>query len=283
MKFRELADFIKLEHTVFDIPFIVSGSFIAANGYPGTLVLILVIGAGSFARATGMSINRILGRRYDMINPRKKDWALVKGTFSMRSAVAFAVLSAVFFETCAFFLNRLVFELSPIVLALFIIDPLLKKITMLRHFFMGLVIGIGVMAGYLAVSPSFPAAPEIYILILATGLWIAGFDMIYTIPDVDYDKKNGLKTVMSKNGIKRGIHYSESVHAVTGTLFLSLAFFINSFIYIAAASIIIILIIYQHLILKPDDPNSIRVSFLNSNSFIGFIFLAGVILSIYVH
>ncbi|MHB1492369.1 MAG: UbiA-like polyprenyltransferase [Thermoplasmataceae archaeon] len=283
MKFRELADFIKLEHTVFDIPFIVSGSFIAANGYPGTLVLILVIGAGSFARATGMSINRILGRRYDLINPRKKDWALVKGTFSLRSAVAFAVLSAVLFETCAFFLNRLVFELSPIVLALFIIDPLLKKITMLRHFFMGLVIGIGVMAGYLAVSPSFPVAPEIYILILATGLWIAGFDMIYTIPDIDYDKQNGLKTVMSKSGIKRGIHYSESVHAVTGTLFLSLAFFINSFIYIVAASLIIILIIYQHLILKPDDPNSIRVSFLNSNSFIGFIFLAGVILSIYVH
>ena len=107
--------------------------------------------------------------------------------------------------------------------------------------------------------------------------------MIYTIPDIDYDKQNGLKTVMSKSGIKRGIHYSESVHAVTGTLFLSLAFFINSFIYIVAASLIIILIIYQHLILKPDDPNSIRVSFLNSNSFIGFIFLAGVILSIYVH
>ncbi|EQB66690.1 MAG: prenyltransferase [Thermoplasmatales archaeon E-plasma] len=283
MKFKEIADYIKLEHTVFDVPFIVSGSFIAANGYPGTLVLILVILAGSFARATGMSINRILGRKYDIINPRKKDWALVKGSFTVNKAIGFTVISAFLFETCAFFLNRLVFELSPIVLALFIIDPLLKKITMLRHFFMGLVIGVGVMAGYLAVNPSFPAIPEIYILILATGLWIAGFDMIYTIPDIKYDRQNGLKTVMSKSGIKKGIHYSESVHAVTGALFLSIAFFIKSYIYLAAATVIIILIIYQHVILKPDDPKSIRVSFLNSNSFIGFIFLAGVILSIYVH
>ncbi|EQD68959.1 4-hydroxybenzoate octaprenyltransferase, partial [mine drainage metagenome] len=80
MKVSEIAHYIKLEHTVFDIPFIVSGSFIAANGYPGTLVLILVIAAGSLARATGMSINRIMGRRYDITNPRKKEWALVRGS-----------------------------------------------------------------------------------------------------------------------------------------------------------------------------------------------------------
>ncbi|MHB8360832.1 MAG: UbiA-like polyprenyltransferase [Thermoplasmataceae archaeon] len=283
MKVSEIAHYIKLEHTVFDIPFIVSGSFIAADGYPGTLVLILVIAAGSLARATGMSINRIMGRRYDITNPRKKEWALVRGSFTMETAILFTVFSAFLFELCTFFLNRLVFELSPIVLALFIIDPLLKKITVMRHFFMGLVIGVGVMAGYLAVVPAFPALPEIYILILATGLWIAGFDMIYTIPDIEYDKKNGLKTVMSQNGIKSGLHYSEYAHAVTGILFISILFYVTSYFYLVAAVLIVILIIYQHIILDPDDPRSIRVSFLNSNSFIGFIFLAGIILSIYIH
>ena len=274
-------DYIKLEHTIFDIPFIVAGSFIAAGKFPGTRVIVLVILAGTLARATGMSINRLLGRKYDIINPRKKGWGLVTGSLSTSSAIYFTIAVASLFELCTFLLNTFVFILSPVVLALFIIDPLLKRVTRWRHFFMGLTIGVGVMAGYLAVNPHFPSSPEIYILVLATATWIGGFDMAYTIPDADYDRKNGLKTVMSEYGIRKGMAISNITHGFTLLFFTLLIFYISSYIYIFELALIYFLIIYQHYILDPDDHRTVRVSFLNSNSFIGISFLVVLIIALY--
>jgi len=139
------------------------------------------------------------------------------------------------------------------------------------------------MAGYLAVSPSFPASPEIYLLVMATGTWIGGFDMIYTIPDREYDIENGLKTVMTAYGINKGMVISAITHAITIIFFAFLIFYIRSYFYIAGFLVISTLIIYQHLIVNPSDPKSIRVSFLNANSFIGIIFLATLILTQYLH
>ena len=283
LKFSDIGDFIKIEHTVFDLPFILAGSFIAAGGYPGIKVLILVLLAGTLARASGMSINRVLGRKYDMINPRKRDWGLVNGKMSLTQAFAFILITVVLFEATTYFLNLFVFELSPIVLLLFIIDPLLKKYTQWRHFFMGLTIGVGVMAGYLAVVPAFPLYPEIYILVLATGTWTAGFDMIYTIPDREYDLKNGLKTVMTAYGIRRGMIISSLTHVFTIIFFVLLFLYIPGYFYVTGLILISALIVYQHIILNPDDPKTIRVSFLNANSFIGIIFLAVLILTQYLH
>ena len=274
-------DYIKLEHTVFDIPFIVAGSFIAAGGFPGISVVILVVLAGTLARATGMSINRILGRKYDAINPRKRKWGLVDGSLSNKSAIAFTVFTAFFFELCTFRLNRLVFELSPIVLVMFIIDPLLKRVTPWRHLFMGFTIGVGVMAGYLAYKPVFPSSPEMYILVLATSFWIGGFDIVYTIPDIEFDIVNKLKTVMTRYGTERGLIISDIFHGITLVLFTLLVFYIRSWFYVIALFIFYFLIIYQHLIIKPDDPKTIKMSFLNSNSFIGIAFLISIILTEY--
>lgn len=281
-KLKGFIDYIKLEHTVFDIPFIVAGSFIAAGKYPGTRIIILVILAGTLARATGMSINRLLGKKYDVINPRKRQWGLVNGSLSTSSAITFTVIVASLFELCTFLLNTFVFILSPIVLALFIIDPMLKRITRWRHFFMGLTIGVGVMAGYLAVIPHFPSSPEIYILVITTATWIGGFDMVYTIPDVEYDRQNDLKTVMTAYGIRNGMIISDITHAFTLLFFTLLIFYINSYFYAAELVLIYFLIIYQHYILDPDDTSTVRVSFLNSNSFIGISFLTILILTQYL-
>ena len=259
-----------------------AGSFIAAGKYPGTRIIILVILAGTLARATGMSINRLLGKKYDVINPRKRQWGLVNGSLSTSSAITFTVIVASLFELCTFLLNTFVFILSPVVLALFIIDPMLKRITRWRHFFMGLTIGVGVMAGYLAVIPHFPSSPEIYILVITTATWIGGFDMVYTIPDVEYDRQNDLKTVMTAYGIRNGMIISDITHAFTLLFFTLLIFYINSYFYAAELVLIYFLIIYQHYILDPDDTSTVRVSFLNSNSFIGISFLTILILTQYL-
>ncbi|MEM0155838.1 MAG: UbiA-like polyprenyltransferase [Thermoplasmataceae archaeon] len=277
-KVREIIDYIKLEHTIFDLPLVISGALLAAGPVVLPIKYVLILIAATSARATAMSINRILGRKYDVINPRKRNWSLVRGTLSVRRGVTITLISATIFEISAFFLNTFVFVLSPIVLFLFVTDPPLKRITPWRHIYMGSVIGVGVLAGYLSVIPSFPHTPELYVLFAATSLWIAGFDMIYVIPDVPFDKENNLKTVMTEYGIKRGLNISASVHGVTIALFLSMGFFLHSLVFEIFMIPIAALIVIQHLIIDPSDPGTVRKSFLGANSFIGFIFMIAMVL-----
>jgi len=279
-RFKEIINFIKLEHTVFDLPFIFSGAVLASGTHYNIIKFILILIAATTARATGMSVNRIIGRKYDVKNPRKRDWALVKGTFTPSTAIAISIVFAVIFEVSALFLNSFVFILSPIVLLLFIIDPYLKKITQWRHLFMGFTIGVGVLAGYLSIIPKFPTTLPLYLIFIASSFWIAGFDMIYVIPDIRYDKINHLKTVMTRYGIKKGLKISIIMHVASFISLLTLACFIRSVYYYATLIPILILMVYQHVIIRNGDPKSIRMSFLGANSFIGLIFVFGLLMAL---
>ena len=280
MNLKDIIEYIKLEHTVFDIPFVLSGAVLASqNSYDYSKLLLILI-ATTFARATAMSVNRIEGFKYDVRNPRKSGWTLVSGKLSLKGALILTLVFGTVFEVSAFLLNRFVFMLSPIVLVLFVTDPFMKRVTPWRHLYMGLTIGVGVLAGYLAITPAFPSTWPLYLIFLASSLWIAGFDMIYTIPDIEHDRASGLRTVMTDFGIKTGLLLSNVIHAITFAFFLALAFYLHSIFYDISLIPILALIVYQHYIVNPEDPKSIRVSFQNSNTFIGFIFLIGVVLSI---
>ncbi len=281
MKARDIVDYIKLEHTVFDLPFIYAGAVIASRGAFLPLKYIIILITAVTARAAGMSINRISGLKYDKTNPRKKNWALVTGKMKIIDAYILTAILIVIFELSTYALNMTVFLLSPIVIAFFIADPLLKRVTPWRHLFMGFTIGLGVAGGFLAITPVFPPL-IIYLTVLISTFWIAGFDIIYTIPDIEYDRKNNLKTVNSRYGLKMGLTISDIFHIFTIILFISIAFIVKNLYYDALLIPITILIIYEHLSVNENDVKSIRVSFFNANSFIGFIFLAGVILSFYV-
>ncbi|WP_297217541.1 UbiA-like polyprenyltransferase [Thermoplasma sp.] len=280
MNFKDIVEFIKLEHTVFDLPFIFTGYVLAAGRYVYPLKILLILIAAVSARASAMSINRIEGLRYDLINPRKKDWALVSGRMSKSEAIALTVLFVAIFELTTFLLNRLVLILSPVVIFLFLTDPLLKRYTAWRHIYMGSTIGVGILAGYLAVLPIFPRDPTIYLIFIGSSFWIAGFDVIYVIPDMEYDRINGLKTLMVKYGLKRGLQISVAFHIVTLISFWAVLFYIRTYWYLAAMILISFLVIYQHIILDPSRPETVRKSFFNANSFIGFIYLLSLILTI---
>ncbi|GGM66894.1 4-hydroxybenzoate octaprenyltransferase [Thermogymnomonas acidicola] len=279
MKAKDIVDYIKLEHTVFDLPFVFAGTVIASGPHVYPVKILLVLVATTFARATGMSVNRILGRRYDAINPRKRDWALVSGKISMRGAIALTVAFALIFELATLALNRLVLLLSPAVLALFIADPIMKRITAWRHYFMGSTIGVGVLGGYLAVRPVFPADPVLYLTFIASSLWIAGFDIIYVIPDREFDIRNGLKTLVTKYGVRKALRISEITHAVTFLDLVAIAFYYPTWAYVAVLVPILFLIVFQHVSLDPGDPRSVRRSFLGANSFIGILFFIGLVVS----
>ncbi len=280
MNSRDIVEYIKLEHTVFDLPFVFSGAVLASAGHYDYIKLLLILVATTFARATAMSVNRIEGLKFDRFNPRKKDWMLVTGKMKVSTAIILTLVFGSVFEISAYLLNTFVFMLSPIVLFLFVSDPFLKRLTPWRHLYMGLTIGVGVLAGYLAITPAFPHTWPLYLIFFASSLWIAGFDMIYTIPDMEHDKNLGLRTVMTDFGIKRGLILSDLIHALTFGFFLMLGFYLRSIFYFLSLVPISALIFYQHYIVNPDDPRSIKVSFQNSNTFIGFIFLVGVLLSV---
>ncbi|MEM0141361.1 MAG: UbiA-like polyprenyltransferase [Thermoplasmatales archaeon] len=282
MKLADVIDYIKLEHTVFDIPFIFSGYVIAAGHSVYPIKILLIFIAAVSARSSAMSLNRILGAKYDVANPRKRTWALASGRMSMKQAIYLTSLFVTIFEVSSFLLNTFVLVLSPVVIFLFLSDPLLKRYTVWRHLYMASAIGIGVIAGYLAVIPSFPSAPVIYLIFIATSFWIAGFDMIYVIPDIDFDRVKGLKTVMAKYGIRKGLIISDIFHSVALLAFWLLTFYMPSFWYLLAVISITFLIVYQHIIINPDDPKLIRNSFFRPNSFIGFIFLLSLILNLAV-
>ncbi|MEM3534230.1 MAG: UbiA-like polyprenyltransferase [Thermoplasmatales archaeon] len=282
MKLADVIDYIKLEHTVFDIPFIFSGYVIAAGHRVYPIKILLIFIAAFSARSSAMSLNRILGAKYDVANPRKRTWALVSGRMSMKQAIYLTSLFVIIFEVSSFLLNTFVLVLSPVVIFLFLSDPILKRYTVWRHLYMASAIGIGVIAGYLAVIPSFPSAPIIYLIFIATSFWIAGFDMIYVIPDIDFDREKGLKTVMAKYGIRKGLIISDIFHSVAILSFWLLTFYIPSLWYLLAVISITFLIVYQHIIINPNDPNLIRNSFFRPNSFIGFIFLLSLILNLVV-
>ncbi len=278
-KFREIIDYIKLEHTVFDLPFIFSGAVIASAGNYDYLKYVLILIAGTSARAAGMSINRIFGRKYDETNPRKSGWSLVKGSLSVRSAIILTVFFAVVFELSTYLLNTFVLLLSPFVFFMFVTDPLMKRVTAWRHIYMGAAIGVGVLGGYLAISPAFPATPQIYLIFIASTFWIAGFDVIYVIPDIEHDREVGLKTVMTKYGTVTGLRISVLMHVISFASMAALAFYVRTIPYMAVLVPILALMIIQHRIVDPSRPETIRASFLGANSFIGLLFLIGMILS----
>ncbi|AKA48686.1 prenyltransferase [uncultured archaeon] len=278
--FREIVDYIKLEHTVFDLPFVFSGAVIASGTHYDWFKFLMILVATTTARAAAMSINRIEGKKYDVTNPRKREWSLVRGSMSTSTALLLTAVFVVIFEVSAYLLNTLVLMLSPVVLFLFVTDPFMKKVTRWRHIYMGTTIGVGVLAGYLAVTPVFPTDPQIYLIFIASSLWIAGFDMIYVIPDIEFDRKNNLKTVMTEYPVKTGLRISVATHVVTFAALALLIFYFSTIYYAVALAIILALIIYQHYIINPDDPRTIRMSFLGANSFIGIIFLASIVLSL---
>ncbi|WP_276935381.1 UbiA-like polyprenyltransferase [Ferroplasma acidiphilum] len=280
MKFRDIAEFIKLEHTLFDLPFIYAGAIIASGGSYNFVKYIIIFITATSARGAGMSINRIMGLKYDKTNPRKKNWALVTGKMKKIDAYALTLLLIAIFEVSTYFLNRVVLALSPVVILFFIADPLMKRVTSWRHLFMGLTIGLGVLGGFLAITPVAPPL-IIYLVVLISTFWIAGFDIIYTIPDIDYDRANNLKTLNVKYGLKNGMIISSLFHIFTIALFIFIAFIVKNIYYDILLVPIVALIIYQHIVVNPSNLKTIRVSFFNANSFIGIIFLAGMIISFY--
>lgn len=217
--------FVKIEHTLFSLPVVFAGTFLALSQVFRTLTLkesFWILLAVLTARAVGFGLNRIIDRDLDAKNPRTKERELPSGTISLSAAWLFVALASTIFIFSAGMLSPLCLFLSPIPLLLFWLYPYLKRWTIWSHLGLGIAWGIAPIGGYLAVYPHFnPFSQLVPVLLLALFciFWVAGFDILYATLDEDFDRKNSLFSIPALLGTKNALRISEIFH-LTAFLFL---------------------------------------------------------------
>lgn len=276
---KTLLEFVKIEHTLFALPFVLAGMLVGmdAIGAPfswRTLLLILVAATG--ARTLGMTLNRVVDKAIDARNPRTATRALPAGAMSPATAVALAVVAGVALVVSAALLNRLVLALSPVLVALFFAYPYAKRVTWACHFVLGLAFLCAPAGGYLAVTGSFAGWGPPFLLGLAAMAWVTGFDIIYALLDVGFDRANGVHSFPADWGEPNARRLAAGLHVMV-VLFLAVFARISGLGWPMYAAVLAVaaLLAYEHATVDPRDPVAINKAFFHVNAVVGWIVLLG--------
>ncbi|MBI5749895.1 MAG: UbiA family prenyltransferase [Nitrospinae bacterium] len=266
-KIKILLEDIKIQHTVFALPFALMSAFIASNGVPPSDKLLWILLSMVGTRSAAMSFNRIVDVDYDRENPRTKERALPKGRIRKSNYVIFLLLSALLFIFSCFMLNRLALILSPVALLIVFFYSYTKRFTIFSHFILGLSLSLAPIGAWVAIREEVSMVS--IVLGLAVIFWLAGLDIIYSCQDIEFDKRRGLFSFPVKLGIERAMRLSALFHVIM-TLFLFSLFFIGNLglLYVGGIILIAGLLYYEHSIVKPDDLTKVNVAFFNVNGII---------------
>ncbi len=262
---------IKISHSVFALPFAFTGAILAASGLPSNnrifwqLFWITVAMVG--ARTGAMGLNRIIDRKIDAANPRTKNREIPAGKIKTKDTVIFTFISLAVFVFAAYNLNPLCLKLSPIAIGVLVLYSYTKRFTWMAHFVLGIAISAAPLGAWIAVRGTFDW--EIAPLSIAVVFWLAGFDVLYALQDVEFDRRYGLHSIPQRFGIKKALVLSRIFHfiawsllSVSGILFhLSLAYWLGMLL-IAG------LLIYEHSLVKPHDLSKLNMAFFNMNGYI---------------
>jgi len=261
------------------MPFALVGYFLAISReeYKFSFRLfLLVILCMIFARNAAMGFNRLADRKHDALNPRTKNREIPSGRISTRSALVFVIVNSCLFIIAAGLINRLTLFLSPVALIIILGYSLSKKITALCHFILGLGLSLAPVGAYISVTGSFALLPVIYSLIVLT--WVSGFDIIYALQDDEFDKNNRIFSIPSVTGRKRALIITAFIHLVTAILIIYAGYIDHAGIFFwSGVLIFILLLLYQHLIVRPDDLSRVNVAFGTTNGIASILFAAFVI------
>ncbi|MDA8423846.1 MAG: putative 4-hydroxybenzoate polyprenyltransferase [Nitrospiraceae bacterium] len=266
-KIKVILEMIKFEHTIFALPFAFTGALMAAHGLPAWGKVFWIIVAMVGARSSAMGFNRWADRTFDAENPRTKERALPKGLVTPRQVVLFTVVSSAILIGAAYMLNPLAFALSPLALAIVFFYSYTKRFTFLAHAFLGLGIAGAPLGAWIAVSGKFET-PAL-VLGAAVLFWLLGFDVLYALQDIDYDRNAGLHSIPQRFGISRSLWISRASHAITMALLFVLAPLLSlGGYYVAGVIISLLLILYEHSLVKKSDLSKLNFAFFNMNGYI---------------
>jgi 4-hydroxybenzoate polyprenyltransferase len=277
------ASLVKISHTIFALPFAIIGFHLALSSQSFEFdwqKFLLIILCMVFARNSAMSFNRIADKKYDEKNPRTQDREIPAGKVSVRNAIIFLSANIVLFVGCTYFINPLVFYLSPVALATIMVYSLTKRFTYLCHFVLGLGLSLAPIGAYLVVTGVFDVLP--LMLSFAVLFWVAGFDIIYALNDIAFDQEHHLKSVPARFGIRNSLIISALVHVVSMVFIITAGMLYSGGIFFWIGAFVFgFFIIYQHVIVKPSDLSRINLAFFTLNGFSSLIFLIFFLLDYY--
>jgi 4-hydroxybenzoate polyprenyltransferase len=263
---------IKFEHTVFALPFAFIGALLARRGLPTLWQIGWIIAAMVGARSAAMTFNRIVDLRYDALNPRTSGRALLRGSLSLHFAAFFTIVMSALFLVSAWQLNSLCFYLAFPTLAILFLYSYTKRFTTLSHVVLGFSIGCAPLAAWLAIRGQFAWAPVL--LSAAVMFWVAGFDLIYALQDIEFDRKTRLFSVPARFGIASTLWMSTVFHAATVVLLIATATAsgLGWIAYFGIGTVAVILY-WEHRLVRPDDLSRVNVAFFNLNGYISILLL----------
>ncbi len=275
--FARWASFVKLPHTVFALPFALVGVTLATRIAPITLATVgWVVLAFTCARWVAMAVNRIVDREYDARNPRTAQREIPRGAIGVREAWVTVVIAAAIFVWAAWMLNPLCLMLSPVALAWVCFYSFTKRFTRFAHLVLGLGLAIAPVGGYLAVTGAW-STPWWQLIALTVGVmtWSGGFDILYALPDIEFDRSQGLHSIPAALGVKRAIVVSRGLHLLTvAALALTVwAVGAGTFAWIGVG-VVAVLLAYEHSLVRDDDLSKLDAAFFTMNGVISMAFFA---------
>jgi 4-hydroxybenzoate polyprenyltransferase len=275
-RIRTILEMIKFEHSVFALPFALTGALLAArattHGWPTLRQILWIIVAMVAARAAAMTLNRIADLRYDKENPRTKMRALATGALSVTFAWAFTLIAVAVFFLAAWQLNLLALKLAPLALAILFFYSYTKRFTNWSHLFLGFALGISPAAAWIAITGHLDL--RMLILCAAVTLWVGGFDVLYACQDIDFDQQAGLYSVPKRFGIAGALLIARIMHVGVVILLSWLAAsFGLPWPAWAGIAVVAALLGYEHSLVKANDLSKLNAAFFTVNGYISILFL----------
>lgn len=270
--FRVYLEMIKIEHSIFALPFAMIGMMWGSRAslgtpWPGWTTFGLIVAAMVSCRSAAMAYNRIADRDVDAENPRTRMRAIPAGLLSLRQANLYFFLSCAVFLASAALLNTLTLALSPVALGVTLLYSRTKRFTSASHFVLGLSLGIAPAASWIAVTGSLD--PPVLPLVAAVLLWTAGFDIIYSLQDEQFDREHGLRSLPQHVGKKRALAISRVCHALVPLFLLWAGLLVDAgtwyWVGVASAAA---LLLYEQGLVKPDDLRRVNLAFFTLNGFV---------------
>lgn len=269
--FFETLRMIKIEHSVFALPFALASAFLAANGIPETRLLVLILIAMISARSSAMAFNRYLDAGIDEKNPRTRIRSIPAGKLSRTYVLGFTIFTVIIFETTCFFINPLTFKLSPVIILVLLGYSVTKRFTSMCHFVLGIALGLAPVGAWVAIRESLEFTP--FLLGTAVVFWTAGFDIIYSCQDFSFDKKEGLHSIPVLFGVSNSLSLARTMHILTLIILVNFGTTLQlSMIYWIGLILVSLTLLYEHYLVRGGDLSKVNMAFFTMNGIVSLIF-----------
>lgn len=274
--FLQMVDF---GHTLFGLPFAYLGAFLAVKGVPTFSQLFWITVAMVTARTAALCLNRIIDRHYDSLNPRTSDWVIPSGKLSVKWIWVFVFICFALLIYSAAQLNELCLKLSPLAVIILWGYSYTKRFTWWCHLILGMAIGIGPVGAWIAITGTFDWQP--IFLAAAVACWIAGFDTMYACQDIEFDRNQGLYSIPARFGERGALIFSAVFHVFTVVFLILTGIILNlGILYYLGVAFATVVLLYEHLIVKPGDLSRVNFASFKINRYVGLIIFIATLMDI---